>query len=83
MSRFSEWTSAERGLGNFAKKHIEIDVRGQKGKADKYYGVEMKKLIFKFAKVNKIKGSYTDCILEISDNHYKQWTEFIISLKTI
>jgi hypothetical protein len=27
MSRFQEWTSAERGLGKFASTHIELDFR--------------------------------------------------------
>lgn len=79
MSRFREWNSAQTGLGKFASKHIELDVRGQKGKTDKYYGVEIKKLINEFSKVNKLKGSYTDRVLIISDNHYQKWTEFIIS----
>lgn len=76
MSRFREWTSAEKGLGNFASKHIELDFRGA-GKPNKYYGVEIKKLINKFSKAFKIKGSYTERVLLISKYHYKQWCEFV------
>ncbi len=81
MSRFQEWTSAERGLGNFASKHIELDFRGA-GKPNKYYGVEIKKLINAFSKRVNIKGSYTERVLIISNKHYKQWCEFITSFTT-
>lgn len=76
MSRFQEWTSAERGLGGFASKYIELDFRGA-GKPNKYYGVEIKKLINKFSNKHKIKGSYTERVLIISRQYYKQWCEFI------
>jgi hypothetical protein len=76
MSRFQEWTSAERGLGKFASTHIELDFRGA-GRPNKFYGVELGKLINEFSKINKIKGSYTTRILIISDLYYKQWCEFI------
>jgi hypothetical protein len=78
MSRFNEWTSAELGLGNFASKHIELDFRGA-GRPNKYYGVEIKKLINSFSKAEKIRGSYTERVLKISDDFYKKWTEFIIN----
>lgn len=77
MSRFREWNSAETGLGNFASKHIELDFRGA-GKPNKYYGVEIKKLINAFSKSIKIKGSYTERVLIISNNHYNDWCNFII-----
>lgn len=78
MSRFREWVSAERGLGNFASKHIELDYRGP-GRPNKYYGVEIGKLINEFSKKNKLKGSHTERILIISRCHYKAWCEFIIA----
>lgn len=78
MSRYREWISAENGLGGFAEKHLELDFRG-KGKPNKFYGVEIKKLINKFSKEQKIKGSYTERLLIISRKFYKQWTEFIIN----
>lgn len=81
MSRFREWTSAEHGLGNFASKHIELDFRGA-GKPHKSYGVEIKKLINSFSKANKLRGSYTERVLKISHNLYKEWTEFIVNQST-
>jgi hypothetical protein len=77
MSRFQQWTLAESGLGNYASKFIELDFRGA-GKPNKYYGVEIKKLINKFSKINKINGSYSERILQISNKHYQLWQSFIV-----
>lgn len=79
MSRFKEWTSAENGLGTFAEKHIELDVRNQKGKTNKFYRVEIRKLINRFSKRNKIVGSYSERVLIISRKHYQGWRDFIIA----
>lgn len=78
MSRFKEWTGAENGLGRFAEKHIELDFRGA-GRPNKYYGVELPKLINEFSKMMKLKGSYTNRVLLISKSNYAKWCDFIIN----
>lgn len=82
MSRFREWTSAHIGLGKFASQHLILDVRNTKGQPDKYYKVEIKKLIDRFSKVNKINGSFSERVLIISHKMYPQWKEFILDIKT-
>jgi hypothetical protein len=81
MSRFKEWTSAENGLGDFARQHLILDVRNQKGERDKYYGVEIRHMINRFSKRKKLVGSYTERVLIISRKHYPAWKEFIITIK--
>lgn len=78
MSRFHEWTSAENGLKYWIQKQalkmdLTLDIRGVKGKTDLYFGVETKKMIKSYFKFKKLKGSYTDKILETDFHDFARW----------
>ena len=88
MGRYHEWTSSYSGVIKYLEKNsFVIDVRGVKGKTDMYYGVEIKKIVFKYAKDNKLKGSFSDILIYISNNFksFAVWvkqTDYLLKYKT-
>ena len=74
MSRFHEWTNKESGIGNWIKSQgYQLDVRNTKGKSDKYHLVEIRKIINKYSKFEKLKGSYSERILLINFQKFVEW----------
>jgi hypothetical protein len=78
MSRFHEWTSKEVGLKHWIAKEAEklgltLDIRGVKGKTDRYFGVETKKMIFAYFKSKKFRKSYTTNILQTDFHDFVRW----------
>jgi hypothetical protein len=76
MSRFRDWNRSYSGICNYLLSlGLELDIRGQKGRPDRYLGVELGKIVNRYCKELKIRGSFTDRLLLISKdfNSFKDW----------
>lgn len=78
MSRFHEWTSKEEGLKYWIAKEAKklgliLDIRGVKGKTDRYFGVETKKMIVAYFRFKKFRKSYTTNILQTDFHDFTRW----------
>jgi len=77
MSRCNEWNSALQGFGWYlVKQGFILDIRGIKGKSDRYYGVELHKIINKYCRVKKIQGSFSTRILKMNED-FKSFREWV------